>query len=227
MHSPRFAFSSFLTLILLSTTGFAQQPATHVPPDLEPWRQWVLQGEEFRNCPFYANRGAGEESNHLCAWPGVLSLSLNQGNGSFEQTWTVHEAGWVALPGDQKNWPEAVSVDGRPAAVVSKITRAMTPPKAPIQNMSPASPRGMGPANSPCGLMVSNRRNLTMAQAKNGPAATAARTTIPSAMASTPLTWSTLAPRLRSRPASSAWLRPRVPVISARKYSTTTTTRER
>ena len=120
MHSPRFAFSSFLTLILLSTTGFAQQPATHVPPDLEPWRQWVLQGEEFRNCPFYANRGAGEESNHLCAWPGVLSLSLNQGNGSFEQTWTVHEAGWVALPGDQKYWPEAVSVDGRPAAVVSR-----------------------------------------------------------------------------------------------------------
>ncbi|MCH8220663.1 MAG: hypothetical protein IIA76_04910 [Proteobacteria bacterium] len=120
MHSPRFAFSSFLTLILLSTTGFAQQPDAYVPPDLEPWRQWVLQGEEFRNCPFYSNRGAGEESNHLCAWPGVLSLRLNPGNGSFNQAWTVHEAGWVALPGDQKNWPEAVSVDGRPAAVVSR-----------------------------------------------------------------------------------------------------------
>ncbi|MCZ6762220.1 MAG: hypothetical protein O7C03_04380, partial [Gammaproteobacteria bacterium] len=120
MHCPRFALSLSLTLVLLSTTGIAQQPDAYVPPDLEPWRQWVLQGEEFRNCPFYSNRGAGEESNHLCAWPGVLSLSLNPGNGSFEQTWTVHEAGWVALPGDQKNWPEAVSVDGRPAAVVMR-----------------------------------------------------------------------------------------------------------
>ncbi|MCH8958873.1 MAG: hypothetical protein IH835_05400 [Proteobacteria bacterium] len=120
MHNPRVPLSLLLALVLLSTTGFAQQPDAYVPPDLEPWRQWVLQGEEFRNCPFYANRGAGEESNHLCAWPGVLSLSLNQGNGSFEQTWTVHEAGWAALPGDQKNWPEAVSVDGRPAAVVRR-----------------------------------------------------------------------------------------------------------
>ncbi|MCH8896214.1 MAG: hypothetical protein IH927_08130, partial [Proteobacteria bacterium] len=120
MHSPRVPLSLFLILLLLSTTGFAQQPDAYVPPDLEPWRQWVLQGEEFRNCPFYSNRGAGEESNHLCAWPGVLSLSLNQDNGSFEQTWTVHEAGWAALPGDQKNWPEAVSVDGRPAAVVMR-----------------------------------------------------------------------------------------------------------
>ncbi|MCZ6880136.1 MAG: hypothetical protein O7F13_03295, partial [Gammaproteobacteria bacterium] len=93
MHCPRFALSLSLTLVLLSTTGIAQQPDAYVPPDLEPWRQWVLQGEEFRNCPFYSNRGAGEESNHLCAWPGVLSLSLNPGNGSFEQTWTVHEAG--------------------------------------------------------------------------------------------------------------------------------------
>ncbi|MEE8464601.1 MAG: hypothetical protein V3S53_07435, partial [Gammaproteobacteria bacterium] len=120
MHSPRFAFSSFLTLILLSTTGFAQQPDAYVPPDLEPWRLWVLEGEEFRNCPFFSSRGAGDESNHLCAWPGVLALSLNQDKGSFEQTWTVHEAGWAALPGNQKNWPEAVSVDGQPAAVVKR-----------------------------------------------------------------------------------------------------------
>ena len=56
-----------------------------------------------------------------------------------------------------------------------------------------------------------------MAQAKNGPATMAARATIPSAMASTPLTWTTLAPRLRSKPASSAWLRPRLPVIKAKK----------
>lgn len=120
MHGPRFPLSLFLTLVLLSTNGFAQQPDAYVPPDLEPWRQWVLQGEEFRNCPFYSSRGAGDESNHLCAWPGVLALSLNQHNGSFEQTWTVHEAGWAALPGDQKNWPEAVSVNGRPTAVVGR-----------------------------------------------------------------------------------------------------------
>ncbi|MCH6572584.1 MAG: hypothetical protein IH809_02955 [Proteobacteria bacterium] len=120
MHSPRFPFSLFLTLVLFSTTGIAQQPDAYVPADLEPWRQWVLQGEEFRNCPFYSNRGAGEEDNHLCAWPGVLTLSLNQGNGSFRQTWTVHEAGWAELPGDGKNWPEAVSINGQPAAVVMR-----------------------------------------------------------------------------------------------------------
>ena len=57
--APRFPFSLFLTLVLFSTTGIAQQPDAYVPSDLEPWRQWVLQGEEFRNCPFYSNRGAG------------------------------------------------------------------------------------------------------------------------------------------------------------------------
>ena len=85
----------------------------------------------------------------------------------------------------------------RPAAVTSSTTNAITPPNAPTQNISPAKPMGIGDANSPPGLIVFKSKDLTIIQARNGPTTMATIATPASAKASTPLTWNTLAPRLR------------------------------
>ena len=108
-----------LTLMLLSgSPAIAQQSDVYVPPDLEPWRDWVLQGEEYRQCPFYANRGAG--NGHLCAWPGTLNLVINQRSAQFIQSWNLLTDGWIELPGDAQSWPLDVRTGSEALAVVHR-----------------------------------------------------------------------------------------------------------
>ena len=45
-----------LACVLLSSTALADDH--FVPPQLEEWRQWVLKDKEYRDCPFYFDRGA-------------------------------------------------------------------------------------------------------------------------------------------------------------------------
>jgi hypothetical protein len=47
--------TSLVLLWLLSVCPVASAAEIAVPKDLEPWRGWVLQGEEFRRCPFVAS----------------------------------------------------------------------------------------------------------------------------------------------------------------------------
>jgi hypothetical protein len=64
----------------------------------------------------------------------------------------------------------------------------MTPPKAPIKNMSAANPRGIGVSLLLAGSIESNSKDFTMIQAKNGPPAIATKATTPSARVNTPVT---------------------------------------
>ncbi|MEQ9561847.1 MAG: hypothetical protein RLN69_04950, partial [Woeseiaceae bacterium] len=41
----------------------------YVPAELEPWRNWVLEGHEYRACPFLFDRGATDRGDYACAWP--------------------------------------------------------------------------------------------------------------------------------------------------------------
>lgn len=47
--------------------GFSQPP---IPDALEPWRDWVLFGLEYRACPVLNGRAAADAASHVCAWPG-------------------------------------------------------------------------------------------------------------------------------------------------------------
>jgi hypothetical protein len=106
-----------LLLCMLVLPAAAQD--MYVPPELEPWRNWVLHGHEYRACPFVFNRHAAEPGDYLCGWPGLLTVNVTSTGGTFMQPWTVYgDEQWLALPGDAGHWPEAVQVDNRPALVV-------------------------------------------------------------------------------------------------------------
>lgn len=91
-----------------------------LPPELEGWRDWALQGQEFRRCPFLASATPGVPDAHRCAWPGTLELQVDAHGGRFSQRWQLYAEGWVALPGDSERWPRDVRVDGAPAALVAR-----------------------------------------------------------------------------------------------------------
>jgi hypothetical protein len=104
-------------LLCLCLSAFAQAaPDIAIPPTLEQWVPWVLEGKEAINCPFEQDNNKARQ----CAWPQTLSLDLHDQDGTFTQRWTVFEESWIALPGSQKHWPQDVAVDGKPAVVTDK-----------------------------------------------------------------------------------------------------------
>ncbi len=100
-------------LLLLGGGVFAGAPA--VPPALEPWRAWVLHGQEEALCPFlYSQHG-----QKFCAWPERLAVQVEPGAARFRQQWTVYIESDLLLPGDARNWPVDVLVDGRRLPVIA------------------------------------------------------------------------------------------------------------
>lgn len=112
-------------LILLAASFTTRSAEVAVPHDLDGWQNWVLHGEEFRGCPFFANQTPGDRAAHRCAWPGRLQLSVDAQGGAFNQSWRLYAEGWVALPGSLENWPNGVRIDGAAGAVVAREGRPM------------------------------------------------------------------------------------------------------
>ena len=103
--------------MLLPVSGHAAE--TFVPEQLRDWQEWVLDGSEYRDCPFFFNRGAAERGDFVCAWPGALDLAVTADGGRFTQHWTVYaDEQWLPLPGDASYWPHQVTANGRPIEVV-------------------------------------------------------------------------------------------------------------
>ena len=104
-------------LVLLALLGPAMalaQPIAReaVPPALEPWVPWVLDGQVEYGCAVVSGEA-------VCLWPGALSLDLGAEGGTFAEAVTVDRARAVPLPGDEATWPEDVLLDGAPAAVLA------------------------------------------------------------------------------------------------------------
>ncbi len=105
---------------LLGLLPVCALPQSFVPKELDGWQSWVLYDTPFLRCPFFANTdGAGKEKR-VCTMPGRLGLELTQGGGRFTQDWTTYSEGWLLLPGNAENWPVEVTMNGAPAAVVSR-----------------------------------------------------------------------------------------------------------
>jgi hypothetical protein len=83
-----------------------------IPKDLAPWAAWVLAPDEELNCPV-------RDGNALCFWPGVLSLALDEHGGRFALSVLVDRRLTIGLPGGPGRWPQAVRVDGQPAALLA------------------------------------------------------------------------------------------------------------
>ncbi|PIE61620.1 MAG: hypothetical protein CSA29_02380 [Desulfobacterales bacterium] len=107
----------FFFTCLLPSPAASKETHPYIPAPLAPWKDWVLHGKEKqRFCtPQYNNATALQ-----CAWPTHLNLNLNRRGGTFSQTWRVSTETWITLPGSQRYWPTAVTLDGQPAIVLEK-----------------------------------------------------------------------------------------------------------
>lgn len=101
-------------LVVSSWSVAAPPKAEALPSSLREWVPWVMHHEKTASCPFL--HGSEERA---CAWPGRLSLTLDDTGGRFTQSFKVYGAdAWLTLPGETKRWPQQVKVDGKPAVVV-------------------------------------------------------------------------------------------------------------
>ncbi len=87
-----------------------------VPEPLQPWTDWVLQGESDYGCPFLYN----SFEQKRCAWPSRLILNLNDQSADFSLHWKVFAESWVQLPGDTRYWPLNVAVNQKAAVVTER-----------------------------------------------------------------------------------------------------------
>lgn len=105
--------------VLLFLVPVAFGAEVDVPPPLKPWIGWALHGVEGVFCPHRFDA----DQPRLCAWPGPLILNAGKSGADFRQDWQIYERGFVPLPGSSRHWPQAVKIDGQPAAVVSQNER--------------------------------------------------------------------------------------------------------
>ena len=113
--------ASLLILLCTPTADIYADAQPQVPAALSPWVGWVLHGEDRRACPL----GWAGAAEGVCAWPGPLRLELDDGGGRFEQVWTLAADSWLPLPGGTGQWPQQVSANGAPVAVIEREGRPM------------------------------------------------------------------------------------------------------
>lgn len=112
----RALFALALAACATLAAAAAPFPRTDVPEPLKAWVPWVLDGVPEAGCPHLFN----DTDTRACVWPGALGLTANASGAGFTQEWQVFRDGWVPLPGDAKHWPQSVTVDGQPAAVLDR-----------------------------------------------------------------------------------------------------------
>jgi hypothetical protein len=103
---------AIFVFLAVSITG--AQPVADVPPALDAWKAWVLHAHPDLGCPCLYN----DSEHRICRWSNTLMLDFDNRGGYFQQTWDILLAGWVPLPGDDRFWPQEVTVNAVPAAVV-------------------------------------------------------------------------------------------------------------
>lgn len=119
---PRAALAllALCTMISSAPRGVAQDAPRPVPEPLKPWEAWATWGDDalLRSPSLYS-----DASKPLAFWPSELSLSANATGATFRQTVAVYSPCWVPLPGGKNIWPAAVTVGGKPAAVLERDGR--------------------------------------------------------------------------------------------------------
>jgi hypothetical protein len=111
VKQTKITFSIFSCLLfLISFSLFAKDT---IPEPLTPWVPWVMKGSEQLSCPFINNAQYSDKKNHICAWPSTLELSVKDSSAKFKQSWQVLTKSIIPLPGNEKNWPLLVTVNGK------------------------------------------------------------------------------------------------------------------
>ena len=101
--------------LLLGSPPAAAIADDDVPAPLRPWIPWVLVGHEAERCPTRLGTGARD-----CLWHGRLEVSATDTGASFRLGAQAFAPGFLVLPGNDKAWPQDVSLNGKPAAVIAQ-----------------------------------------------------------------------------------------------------------
>jgi hypothetical protein len=115
---PRLLAVTAVTLATLCIARPAPADAP-LPAELRGWDSWVLEGHETHRCPWLAP-GQPRDVDRVCAWPAVLELQVDGHGGRFSQRWQIDTESWLPLPGSPESWPQNVTLDGKPAALVAQ-----------------------------------------------------------------------------------------------------------
>jgi hypothetical protein len=110
------ALSALAIAIAWSPLARSAEPMApkDVPDPLKPWVPWVLYGKADATCPVI------QGGTTTCAWPTRLDLALGDQGGTFTEEWRIDDKRYVPLPGDERRWPQSVTVDGKKAVVVPR-----------------------------------------------------------------------------------------------------------
>lgn len=110
--------SAWWALALLASLLVAPLRAQDIPPALKDWQGWVLHDVPEQACPLLAAPVAAGDTRQ-CVWPGRLLLQAGADGARFTLQASLDAPGWVALPGDARDWPQQVRVDGQPQPVLA------------------------------------------------------------------------------------------------------------
>jgi len=102
----------FASAMSLATPLARPTKPTGAPPALQTWHDWVGYEQEFRQCAIIVGAAGVKEADFFCAWPGELRLEASDNGVVFSQNWQVVTKSWVLLPGDSRDWPQEVTVNG-------------------------------------------------------------------------------------------------------------------
>ena len=103
-----------MAILLVGGRASAQLPRTEVsvPPELQTWIPWVLEGHEDTHCLIISD-------HRQCHWPGELALDVERSGARFRLQVVVDAKSVVPLPGSTAHWPEQVRVGQRIAVTVT------------------------------------------------------------------------------------------------------------
>ncbi|WP_017463991.1 hypothetical protein [Dyella ginsengisoli] len=110
--------SAWWALALLALLVVAPLRAQDIPSALEGWQGWVLHDVPDHACPLLASPVAAGNARQ-CVWPGRLALQADADGARFTLQARMDAPGWVALPGDARDWPQQLRVDGQAQPVLA------------------------------------------------------------------------------------------------------------
>ena len=125
-----------LGLCLGSLASLPTSAQVDVPAPLEPWRDWVLYGQEHLACPVLNGSPADQAASFVCAWPGEIAVDVVAGGAQFRIDWTTYAESWVPLPGNDRYWPADVTVDDEAGEALDQYRILLEDQAFPLEDKS-------------------------------------------------------------------------------------------
>lgn len=102
---------------LAGLLGFTANAQERIPPELQGWQGWVLEGEASRRCALKAGAEGNATSDYQCQAASDLLLSPSQGGIAFSVRLKTDAPALIPLPGEARAWPSNVRVNGQGATL--------------------------------------------------------------------------------------------------------------